>query len=96
MTEERTESKHRSAPTPQMISFADRLAGELGETLPDEARSSFDDCRKWLDDAAARVPATEKQVEFAQGIANETGKRIPPNVLASKYLLSRWIDENKP
>lgn len=91
---EAPEKVHRKTPTEKMISFAERLAEELGEKLPAQAREDFDSCREWLDEAAARVPPSEKQVTLANRIAEANGMKVPEHIRRSKYMLSKWIDEN--
>jgi len=88
------ESKMRSTPTENMLSYAERIADALDMDLPEGVAESFDACREFIDEYAEKVPPTDKQVKFAETLAKDAGETIPRNVLKSKVLLSRWIDEH--
>ena len=88
-----TNPPQRSTPTDKMLSYARKIAGELGEDLPREVETSFDACRAFIDANADSVPPTEKQLAFAERIAESSGEEIPDDVRASKRKLSAWLDE---
>lgn len=83
----------RSTPTDKMLSYAMKIASELGVDLPQEAEESFDACRAFIDANADSVPPTDKQVGLAERLADSNGVIIPDDVMASKRKLSAWIDE---
>jgi hypothetical protein len=88
-----TSPPQRSTPTDKMLSYARKIAEELGEDLPQEVEESFDACRAFIDANADSIPPTEKQLAFAERLADSNGEEIPADVLASKRKLSAWLDE---
>ena len=88
-----TNPPQRSTPTDKMLSYARKIAEELGEDLPQEVEKSFDACRAFIDANADSIPPTEKQLAFAERLADSSGEDIPADVLASKRKLSAWLDE---
>lgn len=83
-------------PTAKMQEFAKKIADMKKERIPDEVMSSFDACKKYLDDnkETASRPS-EKQLTFANSIALRAGVTIPAATLANGKDLSAWIDANK-
>ena len=88
-----TNPPQRSTPTDKMLSYARKIADELGEDLPQEVEKSFDACRAFIDANADSIPPTDKQLAFAERLAESSGEEIPADVLASKRKLSAWLDE---
>lgn len=89
-----------NAPTPKMLDFAKKVAERKGIKLPADVSTSFDACKKFLDEHATpsnggAYPPSEKQLSFAKSIAEKKGLEIPADALAEGKKLSAWIDENK-
>lgn len=89
-----------NAPTPKMLDFAKKVAERKGIKLPKEVTTSFDECKKFLDENATpsnggAYPPSEKQLSYAKSIAEKKGLDIPEDALAEGKKLSAWIDENK-
>lgn len=86
-------------PTPKMLKLAEMLSDRFGEPLPKEAKSSFDDCQKFITGFAGKdMPAaapSEKQIFFAKEIAKASGVELPKEAQEDRAELSKWIDANK-
>ena len=89
-------SDSTNPPTYKMLEFAKKLATTHKLVLPDNASTSFDACKAFLDEHAelASKPS-ENQLSFADSIAEKKGVQIPAAVKTDRKMLSAWIDENK-
>lgn len=85
------------APTPAQMEFANKIASEIGESIPREVSSTSVALSAWIDANKGRLAPfqpTRKQVDFAMKIADKKGIEIPPDILEDARKLSEWIDAN--
>lgn len=93
-------------PSDKQLAFAERIAGETGKEIPQDARSSGKALSAWIDanreggggaggSGGGAYPPSDKQLAFARRIAEEAGKEIPAAALSNGRELSAWIDKNK-
>jgi hypothetical protein len=86
----------RKTPTPKMLEFAHKTAARCGVSLPEEAETDFEACKRFLDEWVEKLPPSKKMIKYAQRIAAAEKIEIPKAILASQRKLGQWIDERAP
>ncbi len=82
-------------PSEKQAAFAERVALETGETIPEAAKASGRDLSAWIDRHAKALPArppSEKQVAFAEKLADENGVEVPDEARSDGKACSVFID----
>lgn len=93
---QREEGDGPRMPSDKQIAFAEKLALEADQTLPDEARQDAGKLSQWIDarvKAAPPRPPSEKQLAFATRLAQENGVEIPDKVRQEMASCSAFIDQ---
>ena len=91
-----SESSGTNKPSDKMLEFAKTIATKLSKQVPDEVMTSYDACKKFIDDNKdTAMRPSDKQIEFAKRIAMKASLTIPEDTLKNGRDLSKWIDEHK-
>lgn len=84
------------APSDKMRELAEKIEKRTGRPLPPEVLTSFQACRKFLDEHASAMSApSPKALDFADTIAKRKGVKVPPAALKDASKLSDWINKNR-
>lgn len=83
-------------PTDKMLAFARSTAKNQGIELPEEAETSFDACKAFLDENAGNNtnPPTRKMLDFARKLAKEKSLKLPKEADTSFDACKTFLDKN--
>eukprot|EP00316_Scyphosphaera_apsteinii_P009763 CAMPEP_0119313690 /NCGR_PEP_ID=MMETSP1333-20130426/30012_1 /TAXON_ID=418940 /ORGANISM="Scyphosphaera apsteinii, Strain RCC1455" /LENGTH=232 /DNA_ID=CAMNT_0007318587 /DNA_START=89 /DNA_END=787 /DNA_ORIENTATION=+ len=80
-------------PSEKQVKYAQSLALQAQQILPDEVLLSREGCSAFIDSILAIVPPSEKQIEFATQLAEKAGEQLDERVLESAKECSKYIDK---
>jgi DNA topoisomerase-3 len=83
-------------PSEKQLAFANRLAEQIGVSIPEEAKTSSKVLSAWIDKAAQKAPPrppSAKQMVFARKLAEENNVDLPEQVEKDIKACSAFIDK---
>jgi|TARA_B100000524_G_scaffold336181_1_gene225890 DNA topoisomerase-3 len=78
------------------LQYAQRLAVQAGQQLPEDAAQNPESCSAFIDQMLHLVPASDEQVNLAETLAAEAGESLPDDAIASAAAISAYIARMSP
>lgn len=82
-------------PSEKQLGYAQRLAQQLGRTIPEDALHDSMVISQFIDDCLTEAKPTERQVAYAQTIARDAGIELPEAATRSSKACSEFIEANQ-
>mmetsp|Transcript_4571 Transcript_4571/g.6458 ORF Transcript_4571/g.6458 Transcript_4571/m.6458 type:complete len:266 (-) Transcript_4571:66-863(-) len=82
-------------PSEKQLAYAQRLAQQVGSTIPEDALKDSMQISQFIDDCLTKAKPTERQVAYAQTIARDAGIELPEAATRSSKACSEFIEANQ-